>query len=149
LLLLLEVLSRKVINMAVVVKMAGTSPELYSCIAPLVMNPEIIKYNHNYPFKTSESFVWFVASSEEQVVGFFPVEVRKKSAVINNYYVSNNDEDVFLSLLEAVINEFMGAEKVLEAVVQKPHESFFLAQGFEIERTWSLYLKMKKKYEEK
>lgn len=124
-LLLLEVLSRKVINMAVVVKMAGTSPELYSCIAPLVMNPEIIKYNHNYPFKTSESFVWFVASSEEQVVGFFPVEVRKKSAVINNYYVSNNDEDVFLSLLEAVINEFMGAEKVLEAVVQKPHESFF------------------------
>lgn len=130
--------------MAVVVKMAGTSPELYSCIAPLVMNPEIIKYNHNYPFKTSESFVWFVASSEEQVVGFFPVEVRKKSAVINNYYVSNNDEDVFLSLLEAVINEFMGAEKVLEAVVQKPHESFFLAQGFEIERTWSLYLKMKK-----
>ena len=148
-LLLLEVLSRKVINMAVVVKMAGTSPELYSCIAPLVMNPEIIKYNHNYPFKTSASFVWFVASSEEQVVGFFPVEVRKKSAVINNYYVSNNDEDVFLSLLEAVINEFMGAEKVLEAVVQKPHESFFLAQGFEIERTWSLYLKMKKKYEEK
>lgn len=148
-LLLLEVLSRKVINMAVVVKMAGTSPELYSCIAPLVMNPEIIKYNHNYPFKTSESFVWFVASSEEQVVGFFPVEVRKKSAVINNYYVSNNDEDVFLSLLEAVINEFMGAEKVLEAVVQKPHESFFLVQGFEIERTWSLYLKMKKKYEEK
>lgn len=148
-LLLLEVLSRKVINMAVVVKMAGTSPELYSCIAPLVMNPEIIKYNHNYPFKTSELFVWFVASSEEQVVGFFPVEVRKKSAVINNYYVSNNDEDVFLSLLEAVINEFMGAEKVLEAVVQKPHESFFLAQGFEIERTWSLYLKMKKKYEEK
>ena len=144
-LLLLEVLSRKVINMAVVVKMAGTSPELYSCIAPLVMNPEIIKYNHNYPFKTSESFVWFVASSEEQVVGFFPVEVRKKSAVINNYYVSNNDEDVFLSLLETVINEFMGAEKVLEAVVQKPHESFFLAQGFEIERTWSLYLKIKKK----
>lgn len=50
-LLLLEVLSRKVINMAVVVEMAGTSPELYSCIAPLVMNPEIIKYNHNYPLK--------------------------------------------------------------------------------------------------
>lgn len=37
--------------MAVVVKMAGTSPELYSCIAPLVMNPEVIKYNHDYPLK--------------------------------------------------------------------------------------------------
>jgi len=151
LLLLLEVLSRKVINMAVVVKMAGTSPELYSCIAPLVMNPEVIKYNHNYPFKTSESFVWFVAFSDEDnhVLGFFPVEIRKKSAIINNYYVEEDVKDVFLSLLEAVTNELLTKGKELEAVVQKPHESYFRTQGFEIERTWSLYLKMKKKYEEK
>lgn len=133
--------------MAVVVKMAGTSPELYSCIAPLVMNPEIIKYNHNYPFKTSESFVWFVAFSANQVVGFFPVEVRKKSLVINNYYVSNDDEDVFVSLLDAVDNDFLGEERGVEAVVQKPHESYFRAQGFEVERAWSLYLKMRKKHE--
>ena len=139
-LLLLEVLSRKVINMAVVVKMAGTSPELYSCIAPLVMNPKIIKYNHNYPFKTSESFVWFVAFSDEDnhVLGFFPVEIRKKSAIINNYYVEE----------EAVTNEFLTTGKELEAVVQKPHESYFRTQGFEIVRAWSLYLKMKKTYEE-
>lgn len=135
--------------MAVVVKMAGTSPELYSCIAPLVMNPEIIKYNHNYPFKTDESFVWFVAFSANQVVGFFPVEMRKKSLIINNYYVYKDDEDVFVSLLEAVVNEFLEGEKSLEAVVQKPHESYFRAQGFEIERAWSLYLKMRKKHEEK
>lgn len=37
--------------MIAVIKMAGTSPELYSCVAPLVMNPEVIKYNHNYPLK--------------------------------------------------------------------------------------------------
>ncbi len=136
--------------MAVVVKMAGTSPELYSSIAPLVMNPEIIKYNHNYPFKTSESFVWFVAFADEDshVLGFFPVEIRNKSAKINNYYVAEDKEDVFLRLLEAVINEFLNAGKVLEAVVQKAHESYFLAQGFEIQRAWSLYVKMKRKYEE-
>lgn len=133
--------------MAVVVKMAGTSPELYSCIAPLVMNPEIIKYNHNYPFKTSESFVWFVAFSANQVVGFFPVEERGKSLIINNYYVSKDDEGVFLSLLKSVTNELLEGEKVLEAVVQKPHESYFRAQGFEVERAWSLYLKMRKKHE--
>ncbi|WP_278560448.1 hypothetical protein [Phocaeicola plebeius] len=133
--------------MAVVVKMAGTSPELYSCIAPLVMNPEIIKYNHNYPFKTSESFVWFVAFSANQVVGFFPVEERGKSLIINNYYVSKDDEGVFLSLLKSVANELLEGEKVLEAVVQKPHESYFRAQGFEVERAWSLYLKMRKKHE--
>lgn len=133
--------------MAVVVKMSGTSPELYSCIAPLVMNPEIIKYNHNYPFKTSESFVWFVAFSANQVVGFFPVEERGKSLIINNYYVSKDDEGVFLSLLKSVANELLEGEKVLEAVVQKPHESYFRAQGFEVERAWSLYLKMRKKHE--
>lgn len=137
--------------MAVVVKMAGTSPELYSCVAPLVMNPEVIKYNHNYPFKTSESFVWFVAFSDEdnQVLGFFPVEIRKKSAIINNYYVTEDKEDVFLSLLEAVANEFLTTEKELEAVIQKSHESYFRTQGFEIVRAWSLYLKMKREYEEK
>ena len=133
--------------MAVVVKMAGTSPELYSCIAPLGVNPEIIKYNHNYPFKTSESFVWFVAFSANQVVGFFPVEERGKSLIINNYYVSKDDEGVFLSLLKSVANELLEGEKVLEAVVQKPHESYFRAQGFEVERAWSLYLKMRKKHE--
>lgn len=30
-----------------VIKMAGTSQELYKCVAPLVMNPDILKYNHN------------------------------------------------------------------------------------------------------
>lgn len=136
--------------MAVVVKMSGTSPELYNCIAPLVMNPEIIKYNHNYPFKTGETFVWFVAFADEDnhVLGFFPVEIRKKSAIINNYYVEEDAKDVFLSLLEAVTNEFLTTGKELEAVVQKPHEPYFRTQGFEIAREWSLYLKMKKTNEE-
>lgn len=88
-----------------------------------------------------------MAFSANQVVGFFPVEVRKKSLVINNYYVSKDDEGVFLSLLKSVANELLEGEKVLEAVVQKPHESYFRAQGFEVERAWSLYLKMRKKHE--
>ena len=67
--------------------------------------------------------------------------------VINNYYVSNDDEDVFVSLLEAVDNDFLGEERDVEAVVQKPHESYFRTHGFEIERAWSLYLKMRKKHE--
>ena len=41
--------------MAGVVKMAGKSPELYSCIAPLVMNPEVIKYIHDYPFHDKQN----------------------------------------------------------------------------------------------
>jgi hypothetical protein len=130
-----------------VIKMAGTSQELYKCVAPLVMNPDILKYNHNYPFKTSESFIWFVAFQQGKVVGFFPVEIRKKAIVINNYYVENDDESVFSGLLEAVVDEFQDADKTLEAVVQKVHESFFSVQKFEVERTWSTYLKMRRKNE--
>lgn len=127
------------------IKMAGTSPELYKCVAPLVMNPEVIKYNHNYPFKTSESFVWFVAFVQKKVVGFFPVEIRKKTWVINNYYVANNEEETFVSLLEAVVDEFKDVDKTLEAVVQKGHELYFFEQDFEVERIWSTYLKLKRK----
>ena len=136
--------------MIAVIKMAGTSPELYSCVDPLVMNPEIIKYNHNYTFKTSESFVWYVdfADDGNHVLGFFHVEIRKKSAIINNFYVEEDAMDVVLSFLEAVTNEFLTTGKELEAVVQKPHESYFRTQGFEIVRAWSLYLKMKKTNEE-
>lgn len=130
-----------------VVKMAGTSPDLYHCVAPLVMNPEILKYNHNYPFKTSDSFNWFVAFQQKKVVGFFPVEIRKKAIVINNYYVENDDESVFAGLLEAVIGEFQDTDKTLEAVVQKVHESFFSVRKFEVERVWSTYLKMRRKNE--
>ena len=92
--------------MIAVIKMAGTSPELYSCVAPLVMNPEIIKYNHNYPFKTGESFVWFVAFADDgnHVLGFFPVEIRKKSAIINNYYV---EEDMIGCIMG--VFEFIGS----------------------------------------
>lgn len=128
-------------------KMAGTSPELYKCVAPLVMNPEIIKYNHNYPFKTGDSFVWFVAFIQKKVVGFFPLEIRKRSVVINNYYVANDEREVFMSLLEAVVDEFKGGDRILEAVVQKGHEPYFFAQNFEVERMWSAYLKLKRNNE--
>lgn len=130
-----------------VIKMAGTSQELYKCVAPLVMNPEVIKYNHNYPFKTSESFVWFVAFVQKKVVGFFPLEIRKKSVVINNYYVAGDEEEIFMGLLGAVINDLWDVDKTLEAVVQKGHEPYFFAQGFEVERMWSTYLKLRRKNE--
>ena len=49
--------------MIAVIKMAGTSPELYSCVAPLVMNPEIIKYNHNYPLIPQHYYKIFFLST--------------------------------------------------------------------------------------
>lgn len=53
---------------------AGTDKLLYELVAPLVMNPAILRQNNNYPFKTSRSHVWYIAFHETAVVGFMPVK---------------------------------------------------------------------------
>ena len=34
-------------------KLHGTDPRLYQLVAPLVMSIPVLRYNNNYPFKTS------------------------------------------------------------------------------------------------
>ena len=48
-------------------KLHGTSTRLYQLVAPLVMSPPVLRQNNNYPFKTSDHHVWFVALEEEKV----------------------------------------------------------------------------------
>ena len=49
----------------------------------MVMDPEVIRANNNYPFKTGEEYVWFIAIEDKEVVGFVPVEQKsRKKAVI-------------------------------------------------------------------
>ena len=62
------------------VQLGGTDKQLYQLVAPLVMNPEVLKQNYNFPFRTKESFVWFIALENEEVLGFIPVENRKYNA---------------------------------------------------------------------
>jgi hypothetical protein len=40
-----------------IMTLQGTDKLLYELVAPLVMNPAILRQNNNYPFKTSR-FVW-------------------------------------------------------------------------------------------
>ena len=70
-----------------IMKLNGTDKQLYKLVAPLVMDPEVLKMNNNYPFKTTDKFVWFVAVSGKKVVGFIPIEQRGNVAIINNYYI--------------------------------------------------------------
>ena len=60
--------------MVQIIQLQGTDKRLYELVAPLVMNPEILKQNYNYPFRTSEDLVWFVAVDKKTVIGFIPVE---------------------------------------------------------------------------
>lgn len=129
--------------MVQIIKLQGTDKRLYELVAPLVMNPEILKQNYNYPFRTSEDFVWFVAVDKKKVIGFIPVEEKKKEYVINNYYIESNNEDTLKLLLEKVISE-TNTSKELTSVTFMEHSSLFKDLGFSEEKIWTRYVKMKK-----
>ena len=129
--------------MVQIIQLQGTDKRLYELVAPLVMNPEILKQNYNYPFRTSEDFVWFVAVDKKKVIGFIPVEEKKKEYVINNYYIESNNEDTLKLLLEKVISETNTSEE-LTSVTFMEHSSLFKDLGFSEEKIWTRYVKMKK-----
>ena len=129
--------------MVQIIQLQGKDKRLYELVAPLVMNPEILKQNYNYPFRTSEDFVWFVAVDKKKVIGFIPVEEKKKEYVINNYYIESNNEDTLKLLLEKVISE-TNTSKELTSVTFMEHSSLFKDLGFSEEKIWTRYVKMKK-----
>ena len=124
--------------MVQIIQLQGTDKRLYELVAPLVMNPEILKQNYNYPFRTSEDFVWIVAVDKKKVIGFIPVEEKKKEYVINNYYIESNNEDTLKLLLEKVISE-TNTSKELTSVTFMEHSSLFKDLGFSEEKIWTRY----------
>lgn len=127
--------------MTQVIELQGTEKRLYRLVAPLVMDPKVLKQNYNYPFRTSESFVWFVAVKGKEVVGFIPLEYRRQEAIINNYYIKDNDAEVLRTLLEEVVAK-ADEEKQLSAVAFVEHQELFREQGFAAEKEWRRYVKM-------
>ena len=51
-------------------KLDGTSPRLYTLVAPLVMRRSVLRQNNNYPFWTSRAHTWFVAWEGETVFDY-------------------------------------------------------------------------------
>ena len=47
-----------------ILKIQGQDKILYQLVAPLIMNPDVLRYNNGYPFKTSENFQWYIAVSK-------------------------------------------------------------------------------------
>lgn len=119
----------------------GLDERLFHLVAHLVMNPEVLRQNNNYPFKTSARYVWFVAIEGKRTVGFVPVEMKNNCNVINNYYLADDDPSLLGDLLKEAIGHFAG-KCSLQAVVHSRDESVFEKNGFVVVRTWKLYVKM-------
>lgn len=122
-------------------KLSGTEERLYQLVGPLVMDSSVLRQNNNYPFKTSVHHIWFVAVEEEQVLGFMPVEVKNDQAVINNYYIADENPGFLIAMLKSVLGYF-GKEYRVQAVVQMRDIDVFKKHKFEVIRTWKVYVRM-------
>ena len=125
-----------------IIKLNGEDQRLYYLVAHLIMNEEVLKYNLNYPYKTSQEYVWFVATDEGNTLGFIPVKLKDGKAVINNYYVADDDKAVFSALLKEIVCVLL-PDFEIESVVQTRHIPYFEQNGFSITLHWKRYVKMK------
>lgn len=124
-------------------QLKGTEKRLYQLVAPLVMNPDILRMNNNYPFKTSDQYIWFIAMESKTVIGFMPVEQRNGVAIINNYYIDEK-KSKYLQLLVEEVTSALEADYNLSSVTLIEHQTVFEKCGFVVEKEWKRYVKMRK-----
>jgi len=79
----------------------------------------------------------------KEIVGFIPLEHKKSEAIINNYYIRNNNAEVLKALLEKIIAK-MDEDKQLSSVTFVEHQDIFKELGFSVEKEWKRYVKMNK-----
>ncbi|MDR1368997.1 MAG: hypothetical protein LBJ72_02550 [Dysgonamonadaceae bacterium] len=125
-----------------IIRLDGEDQRLYYLVAHLVMNEEVLKYNLNYPYRTSSGHCWFIAVDEGSTLGFIPVELKEGKAIINNYYVADDDSKVFSMLLQEIVLTLQ-FDFEMESVTQLRHISDFEQNGFSIVYYWKRYVKMK------
>lgn len=125
-----------------IIRLKGEDRQLYSLVAHLVMDEEVISYNLNYPYKTSPDYVWVVGVDKGATLGFIPVRLEEGKARINNYYVADDDSAVFSALLKEIIKTF-SSEFEIESVTQIRHIPEFEKSGFSVVLYWKRYVKMR------
>jgi hypothetical protein len=125
-----------------IIQLGGEDQRLYPLVAHLVMREEVLSYNLNYPYKTSSDYCWFIATKNGNTIGFIPVKRKEGKAIINNYYVGNDDSEVFSALLKEIVRVF-SADFEIESVTQLRHIPDFERNGFSTVSRWKRYVKMK------
>ena len=125
-----------------IINLQGDDRQLYYLVAHLVMNEDVVSYNLNFPYKTSKEYSWFIATDNGNTLGFIPVKLKERKAIINNYYVADDDKSVFASLLKEILRTLLPNFEI-ESVTQIRHITYFEQNGFSIVFYWKRYVKMK------
>ena len=124
-----------------ILKLQGLDGRLFDLVAPLVMNPAVLRQNNNYPFKTTRNHVWYIAMDEQKVLGFMPVKMTLTNNCIDNYYISGDNSSVIEMLLDRIIHDF-SSDGSLVAVVHERHVEDFSMKNFIPCVEWKKYVKM-------
>ena len=122
-------------------KLHGTAPRLYQLVAPLVMSIPVLRYNNNYPFKTSVHHKWLVATEKGVVKGFMPIDIKSPGACNDYYYVSGGNSLLLSALIDFAKKEFAG-EQPLFAVSHTRDAETFKTNGLIVSKELKLYIKM-------
>lgn len=121
--------------------MGGTDRRLYELVAPMVMNPAIIRQNNGYPFKTSSQYVWYVLTDGGSVAGFMPLKKTVRGFLLDNYYIRGDSVNTIDTLLDSILAD-LEKGRVFEAVVFKRHVEAFRRRRFLTAVEWKNYDKM-------
>lgn len=126
-----------------ILKLYGTDPKVYELLAPLIMNPRIIKQNNGYPFKTTKEHTWLVTIENGAAIAFMPIENRDSHHRIDNYYIptSEKEKELFGELLQRIQNEFKQGSLIAMARIEDM--SYFEQFGYEVVRVLKRYIVMK------
>ena len=123
-----------------ILKLGGLDCRLFELVAPLVMNPAVLRQNNNYPFKTTRKYVWYVAEDGGRVLGFMPVKMAETNYRVDNYYISGDDSSVMERLLDGVIRDFSFGLPLV-AIVHERHVEGFSRKNFISCVEWKRYVK--------
>lgn len=121
------------------INLHGTDDRLFSLVARLVMDPEVLRQNNNYPFKTSPQYTWHLCIENGSVIGFLPAKEKGDSIYIDNYYIRDDNHDVLDGLIAHVLES---TDKPVTALCHKRHTETFASHGFTTCLVFAKYNKM-------
>lgn len=132
-----------------IIQLKGKDKHLYRLLVPLVMDPNVIRANNNYAFKTDENYTWFIAVENRNVIGFIPIEHKgSKKAIINNYYIAMEGdarEEILSELLSTAVKASETEGWLLESVTLTPDKEIFEKFDFSsLDKKWTRYVKMRR-----
>ena len=121
------------------ISLPGTDDRLYGLVARLVMDPDVLRYNNNYPFKTSPHYTWHICLVDGEVAGFIPAKNTAHGLYVDNYYIRDDDSGILDALIGSVLSS---TDSAVTALAHKRHADVFHAHGFIICTVFAQYNKM-------